>query len=117
MHNKTMKHPARGQSLSIRGLFREFFQFVLAVSSALKTAGNAFQVAYQSAIDLRENSHESQHPTQEVEVLLPQPALTIEATVPFWETQGFWAHLDSFLKTQNSPHTQRAYETDLVDFL
>lgn len=31
--------------------------------------------------------------------------------------QTFWAFVDSFLKTQNSPHTQRAYSKDLKEFL
>lgn len=29
----------------------------------------------------------------------------------------FWAFVDSFIKEQNSPHTRRAYEHDLHDFL
>lgn len=59
--------------------------------------------------------------------------LTLDATVPatvnryplnenrrvdsegLWQT--LWAHLDSFLAAQNSPHTKRAYERDLEDFL
>lgn len=36
---------------------------------------------------------------------------------PLWANRDFWAHLDSFLKAQNSAHTVRAYEKDLVDFL
>ncbi|MBI3557251.1 MAG: tyrosine-type recombinase/integrase [Deltaproteobacteria bacterium] len=36
---------------------------------------------------------------------------------PLWENAGFWSHLDSFLKVQNSAHTRRAYETDLTEFL
>jgi site-specific recombinase XerD len=48
----------------------------------------------------------------------PAPKVVLDPLPPaLWQNAGFWAHLDSFLKTQNSPHTVRAYEKDLVDFL
>src|SRR5947209_6283744 len=51
----------------------------------------------------------------EAEAEAPLSALTPAS--PLWENAGFWSHLDSFIKVQNSAHTRRAYEADLVDFL
>ncbi|MBI3543767.1 MAG: site-specific integrase, partial [Deltaproteobacteria bacterium] len=69
-------------------------------------------------------------PTPTVELLEPARPQPVPGQVPvalaekktivsgiLWENAGFWAHLDSFLKVQNSPHTQRAYQKDLEEFL
>ncbi|HRK01670.1 MAG TPA: tyrosine-type recombinase/integrase [Oligoflexia bacterium] len=56
-------------------------------------------------------------------IIIPEPAplpVPIEPQQSVGEQelwQTLWAFLDSFLKTQNSPHTRRAYERDLEDFL
>lgn len=52
--------------------------------------------------------------------LLPTPAtkLTPSAKVlATYEQPDFWAFVESFIKEQNSSHTKRAYENDLLDFL
>lgn len=36
---------------------------------------------------------------------------------PTPDSAAFWAFMESFLNNQNSAHTKRAYEVDLVDFL
>jgi integrase/recombinase XerD len=54
-------------------------------------------------------------PTTPITAIPPIPPIPNDSA--FWQLQGFWAHLESFLSTQNSVHTQRAYENDLVDFL
>ena len=45
------------------------------------------------------------------------PGSEVVSAPAIFETEGFWAFLESFLKSQNSSHTRRAYETDLIDFL
>ncbi|MGE4233177.1 MAG: tyrosine-type recombinase/integrase [Bacteriovoracia bacterium] len=53
---------------------------------------------------------------QQIEVA-PKKAFESVIEPPMHENADFWAFVDSFLKTQNSPHTIRAYEKDLEDFL
>ena len=57
-------------------------------------------------------------PVNRVPLAVTRNPLPITEPLPaLWHLDGFWAHLDSFLQAQNSLHTQRAYENDLVDFL
>lgn len=59
-------------------------------------------------------------PEESVQSLAPrESANSVSSSVSnsIFDTQDFWAFLDSFLKAQNSAHTRRAYENDLVDFL
>lgn len=91
------------------------------VQSALPTADLELRQlevlpAPEKPLEIKTNQSE----IETVEAPLPTPAMEVAPPPkerPFWEVDGFWAFLDSFLKVQNSAHTRRAYEADLVDFL
>ena len=68
----------------------------------------------EAEAEFREPRTENRDPLPTI-IHSPTPVTTV--TPSLWQLEGFWAHLDSFLQTQNSVHTQRAYENDLVDFL
>ena len=64
-----------------------------------------------------ENRPQVTGPRVSVEEEDPRQSPTIVRPVPLWENADFWAFVDSFLQSQNSVHTRRAYETDLTEFL
>ncbi|MEW6057840.1 MAG: tyrosine-type recombinase/integrase [Bdellovibrionota bacterium] len=82
----------------------------------------------ESNSEVREPLTVNRHPQTEpivspVPNIFPVPAVATDSAdyevigLSNWNTQAFWAHLDSFLQAQNSAHTRRAYELDLIDFL
>jgi len=110
----------------MRAKFRVFFKAFAAAAEAFKLTlkkgtekggGESLQLKPTTPlVSLIERPVEKKQTTQE---LIPQqrPVEAKDLAIPVYETDGFWAFVDSFLKAQNSEHTKRAYENDLVAFL